>query len=219
MFLEICCCCLVLFCQNREILFQATFIWWNDNTPECMKLEEMYAMVGSSYEGFDAIGLFWSQPQAKQQFAANFFQQSLGAATLPTQVVLNFDLYVDGRHASTTQLKIGNNIYCQQYRTPFVGALCAAAPLASVQQRPTIVVVGGSEGGFDTLTAILLTSDAFNVVALGYFGAPGLPPQLENIPLEYFERAVGFLRTLPQIGIAKLALFGTSRGGELALQM
>jgi dienelactone hydrolase len=44
-----------------------------------------------------------------------------------------------------------------------------------------------------------------------------LPPNLVNIPLEYFEKAIQWLQSNPAVKRDKLGAVGWSRGGELAL--
>ena len=89
---------------------------------------------------------------------------------------------------------------------------------AGASGAPTVVVCGGSEGGQDFSTATMFASHNYTVLSLAYFNAPGLPSNLEHIPLEYFEKAVGWLRHRPEVG-PKIAFYGTSRGGELAVQL
>jgi dienelactone hydrolase len=55
------------------------------------------------------------------------------------------------------------------------------------------------------------------VLALAYFKEPGLPQQLENIPLEYFARALKWLGRQPQVDAKHIAVLGVSRGSETAL--
>jgi dienelactone hydrolase len=52
---------------------------------------------------------------------------------------------------------------------------------------------------------------------LACFAQPGLPRGLVNIPLEYFEGAIGWVRSQPWFSARLLAVWGPSRGGELAL--
>jgi dienelactone hydrolase len=54
-------------------------------------------------------------------------------------------------------------------------------------------------------------------MALAYFHAPGLPRRLQNIPLEYFARALLRLRASPGVDPRRLVVLGISRGGEGAL--
>jgi dienelactone hydrolase len=50
-----------------------------------------------------------------------------------------------------------------------------------------------------------------------HFNYETLPKALANIPLEYFETGIEFLRAHPMIDGNRLAIAGASRGGELSL--
>src|SRR5947199_123091 len=54
-------------------------------------------------------------------------------------------------------------------------------------------------------------------MALAYFNYEGLPQDLIEIPLEYFETAIGWLQRRPDLDGDRIAVSGTSRGGELVL--
>lgn len=82
---------------------------------------------------------------------------------------------------------------------------------------PTIIVLNGSDGGIGETRSQLLASHGFAILALGYFGMDGLPPVLENIPLEYFEQAFTWIRSHPNLNAAKVGLYGISKGAELSL--
>ncbi len=85
--------------------------------------------------------------------------------------------------------------------------------------HPAIVVLNGSGGGINEARAALFASHGYAALALGYFGAPGLPDYLSEIPLEYFERALRWLRATVKPAGDFVAVSGHSRGGELALLM
>jgi dienelactone hydrolase len=84
---------------------------------------------------------------------------------------------------------------------------------------PPVLVVGGSEGGLKSAESLAyrFAERGYASLAVAYFGAAGLPKALANIPLEYFDGAVGWLRRQPLIDGSNLAIAGYSRGGELAL--
>lgn len=82
---------------------------------------------------------------------------------------------------------------------------------------PTIIVLGGSEGGLRESNAALLASYGFNTLALAYFGMEDLPKELIDIPLDYIEKAIDWLTDYPKVDDTRIGLMGTSRGGELAL--
>jgi uncharacterized protein len=62
-----------------------------------------------------------------------------------------------------------------------------------------------------------LAARGFTTFSLAYFQAPGLPADLVEIPLEYFARALDWLRRRPEVDAERVAVLGLSRGGELAL--
>lgn len=94
-----------------------------------------------------------------------------------------------------------------------VGLLCAPV---GTSPAPGVLLLGGSEGGLHEHDARMLAAEGFTVLALAYFGAPGLPPGLVDVPLEYFFRALDVLAAQPRTS-GRLAIVGGSRGGEAAL--
>src|SRR3954462_5304471 len=84
---------------------------------------------------------------------------------------------------------------------------------------PAMIVLPGSQGGIPIPGGYAggLASHGFVVFGLAYFNAEGLPPLLQNIPLEYFATAVEWLKSQPSVDATRIGVLGTSRGGELAL--
>ena len=82
---------------------------------------------------------------------------------------------------------------------------------------PTVIVVSGGGGAIEEFKAAVLASHGYAALALAYFAQPGLPRGLVNIPLEYFENAIAWVRAQPWFSDRLLAVWGDSRGGELAL--
>jgi dienelactone hydrolase len=81
-------------------------------------------------------------------------------------------------------------------------------------------MLGGSEGGLSPdliARSALLASHGYTALALAYFGLPSLPATLANIPLEYFGEAIDWMQAHPAIRGDRLAVYGLSRGGDLAL--
>ncbi|RZQ63940.1 acyl-CoA thioester hydrolase/BAAT C-terminal domain-containing protein [Amycolatopsis suaedae] len=99
-------------------------------------------------------------------------------------------------------------------RPGLVGVLCAPdAP----GPHPAVLVVGGSEGSVPEFAARALAGEGFAALAVAYFGTGPLPPDLVEIPVEYFTAAVDWLAGRPEADVDRLAVLGRSRGGELAL--
>ena len=100
--------------------------------------------------------------------------------------------------------------------------VCRAHGIAGVLARPAagaeraVVVIGGSEGGMHERDAVALAEEGFAALALAYFGAPGMPDVLVDVPLEYFTRALDLLEA-QGFGPGSIGLLGGSRGGEAAL--
>ena len=90
-----------------------------------------------------------------------------------------------------------------------------AAP-AGTDRAPGVLLLGGSEGGLHERDAEVLAAQGFTVLALAYFGMPGLPRGLVDIPIEYFSRALDVLGAQPRAG-DRFGVTGGSRGGEAAL--
>ena len=78
------------------------------------------------------------------------------------------------------------------------------------------VVLGGSGGGIPEPLAQRVAENGITAFALGYFGVPGLPSALVEIPLEVPERGIELFRTRFAAG-RRVGLVGVSKGAELAL--
>ena len=82
---------------------------------------------------------------------------------------------------------------------------------------PGILRIGGAEGGISIGDAETIASQGYAVLALAYFGMETLPSDLEEVPLEYFGKAIAWMKKSPNINSSKLAVIGISRGSTAAL--
>jgi len=94
----------------------------------------------------------------------------------------------------------------------------------AASQKPTVIMLGGSEGGkswsdnpYQREMLADLVEAGFTVFPLTYFGLEGVPKSLASIPLEYFETAFAWLAEQPEVLPDSYALVGGSKGAELAL--
>ncbi|MCJ7696149.1 MAG: hypothetical protein MUO40_12110 [Anaerolineaceae bacterium] len=91
----------------------------------------------------------------------------------------------------------------------------------SARARKAIIMLGGSEGG-KSWSRIkkpieILVQRGYSVLSLAYFKAQNLPSSLEDIPLEYFEKAFFWLSDQRAIIPGEFAILGGSKGAEAAL--
>ncbi|WP_033219535.1 acyl-CoA thioester hydrolase/BAAT C-terminal domain-containing protein [Kitasatospora phosalacinea] len=77
-----------------------------------------------------------------------------------------------------------------------------------------VLVLAGSSGRVERRRARLLAEQGHLALAVRWFGGPGQPPGICEVPLETFVRAVDLLRSH---GAERVALLGTSKGAEAAL--
>lgn len=84
---------------------------------------------------------------------------------------------------------------------------------------PAIIVLSGSDGRIEKAQNIaqLFASHGFSTLAVCYFGLNGTSPSLEKVPIEIIESAINFLRSQENVIPNKIAIYGRSKGGELAL--
>ena len=97
----------------------------------------------------------------------------------------------------------------------FTGTICAPA---TPGKHPAIVLLGGSEGG-DSISrsAPQIAAAGYVAASVAYFGLPGLPKLLELVPVETIGGALAELAKRPDVDPDRIAIFGISKGGELAL--
>lgn len=91
----------------------------------------------------------------------------------------------------------------------------------STQPRKAIIMLGGSEGGKSwsriKKPIAYLVQKGYSLLSLAYFKEKGLPNSLEEIPLEYFEKAFNWLSEQKGIVANEYAILGGSKGAEAGL--
>jgi dienelactone hydrolase len=170
--------------------------------------------LAGTYRGRDGMGLFWSMhwgsnvdiAMGPSPVSTVRIVASSGGRRLATGSFTRRTQTADVKVRATTLAADG-----------FVGCYISM-PAQSTRPSPAILLLGGSGGGLpcDSRPS-LLASRGYPTLALAYFGVPGLPDELKNIPLEYFRSALRWLRQQPGVDPSKVVVLGISRGGECAL--
>ena len=168
--------------------------------------------VSGSYHTADAAGLFWSLHPAPGTNQATNFSSSAAGFTVRLEVLTGGRV----RASATLRRLLPVTVSVQAvHRDGFAGLLYTSAAVRP--GAPAVVVLGGAAGGYDDLPAQGLAMSGYPALALAYFDEPGLPQCLCSIPLEYFARAVGWLRAQPAGRGRPVVLYGASRGAEAVL--
>ncbi len=175
---------------------------------------------GSSYQGVDARGLYWSmiptveiapddRPSLEVRFSARATNQ------LDTKPMAEGTVTFITERSNVTTEKVA----------AFPGAVFATQ--GGTKKRPALIILGGSEGGAAiTNGAGPWASHGFSVLALPYYSppdnngkqeVPGLPATFDRIPVERLNSARAWLQKRADVDGNRIGVMGTSKGAELAL--
>jgi dienelactone hydrolase len=174
------------------------------------------APTRGTYKNVDSMGLFWS---AERESASGSSEPDEDTAVAsPALWTLTADM--DGRVVARTTVRrsaLAPGTRVTGVRESGLVGMLYEPP--DDLRHPALIVLGGSGGGLPPPAGVPggLASRGYVVLALAYFGAPGLPRVLSNIPLEYFGTAIQWLSAHPNVDPMRLGVVGASRGAELAM--
>jgi pimeloyl-ACP methyl ester carboxylesterase len=176
------------------------------------------APSSGDYSGVDSMGIFWSmKPEAEPKSGDHSF---FAVTDWKTPLSSTIDVSRNGqRIASVTIERRFANAGIRHSEVRENGLVGCLWEPDDDQLRPGVVILGGSEGGYENCEAPMLASQGFRVLSLAYFGVRGLPPTLQRLPLEYFEHALQWFRARHGVAPRFFALYGISRGAEAALSV
>jgi dienelactone hydrolase len=168
-----------------------------------------------TYEGADVEGLFWSMTKLDAPGPRTGWHVTVSEASGDDSAAMpelaSADLSLQITAPGTTTVDVADD--------GLVGRLFLPAGASPASRPPVAVILSGSEGGLAStvMTSAALAARGYASLSLAWFGAPGLPQELAEIPLEYFQTAFQWLAARPDVDASRLAVVGVSRGGELAL--
>jgi dienelactone hydrolase len=164
-----------------------------------------------SYRGADPMGLIWSMLPAG---APDPRQRRDRLAPVPLRLTAEAD------GAGSVSAQVSRSLLPDGLvRTEVAGHGLAGVVFHPAGDGPWrgVMQLGGAEGGLHEDDAALLAAHGFTVLALAYFGMPGLPRTLCCLPVEYFGRALEYLRAHPKVAPGGITVMGVSKGSEAAL--
>ncbi|MER5865270.1 acyl-CoA thioesterase/bile acid-CoA:amino acid N-acyltransferase family protein [Kitasatospora sp. NPDC002040] len=195
---------------------QATFVADQQGTVDLSTT----APRSGSYQGVDGMGLFWAMNPSPAEADGAYFITRYPQLEGSYQVHLTVD--TGGRQQAARALErrwTATGVTARRLTLAADGVTGELfRPPPGPARRPAVLVFGGSEGGTSqNFTAALLASHGYPALSLGYFALPGLPPTLQDVPLEYFATAARLLAAETGADPARLLAMGYSRGSEAAL--
>lgn len=172
------------------------------------------APIGGSYKEVSAMGPVWSMKpmgskEGRYQPPPKFGPQSIEFHLVRKGAVVSI--------AHLEQIPVSDGIARLTVHEGRLRGILFSPPDGAA--HPAILVLGGSEGGLPTRRAAWFASHGYAALALAYFRFDDLPRELLGIPLEYFGEALAWMSHRREIIADRIAVSGTSRGGELALQL
>jgi dienelactone hydrolase len=169
------------------------------------------APAAGSYRVADPMGLVWSMLPAGAPDSRHVRDR---LAPVPLRLTAEAD-GADSASAQVSRSLVPDGLV----RTEVKGHSLAGVLYHPAGDGPWrgVMQLGGAEGGMAEDDAALLAAHGFTVLALAYFGMPGLPPVLSRIPVEYFGRALDYLRAHPKVAPGGITVTGVSKGSEAAL--
>ena len=151
--------------------------------------ETLIVRPAARFSEADSMGLIWSMEPAGGDKGAE-------------PLHIDFDLEMNGAVAATARaqrLQVAPGVERIEIAENGVEGVLFL-PAVGNGPHPTVIFLGGSEGGVIERDPALLASRGYGE----------LPEWLLEIPLEYFDAAIGLVKR-------RLGVIGSSRGGEVAL--
>ena len=91
-------------------------------------------------------------------------------------------------------------------------------PLMVTHIPGTVVVFSGSDGGNNDNMARQIRGRGYNVLGLYFFGQPGQQQYLSDVPLEFFDEVLAWIKEHGDVQ-APITVLGLSKGAELVANL
>ncbi|XP_057638889.1 acyl-coenzyme A thioesterase 5-like [Chionomys nivalis] len=174
--------------------------------------------LGGSFAGLEPMGLLWAMEPDRPLWR-------LIKRDVQTPFVVELEV-LDGHESDGGRL-LARAVHERHFMAPGVrrvpvreGRVRATLFLPPGNGTfPGIIDLFGIGGGLLEYRASLLAGKGFAVLALAYYNYDDLPKGMHTFHLEYFEEAVNYLLSHPQVKGPGIGLLGISKGADLCLSM
>jgi dienelactone hydrolase len=175
------------------------------------------ASTGGSYLGVSPTGLITSMRTGDATSKANLTYRAPATGPSTFQVAVHADGVDQAATFTRTFIPDPLDVRTLSLQRDHVYGTYMA-PVDTSTKQPAVVLLGGSNGGVASLPlAQAFAARGVPALAIAYFGAPGLPKTLADVPLEYFRTAVTWLARQPGVDPQRIWVAGGSYGSEAAL--
>ncbi len=177
------------------------------------------APSSGSYHTADSMGLFWSRTAEtnlgdipdyiKNSTNSYRFYFEVKDSRNRTVAINTFDYISMIANNDIKYKTISNNNFLFTLYQP-----------SNEGKYPALLILHGSEGGKNSpfySYAANLARYGYVTLAVSYFGKGNLPPYCVNIPLEYLQGIIRWVKQQPIVDLDKIGAIGFSQGGQLDL--
>ncbi|XP_068198777.1 acyl-coenzyme A thioesterase 1-like [Antennarius striatus] len=199
--------------DDRGVTFRASAVYKADETGQvdvCCS-----PSLRGSYTGVEPMGLFWAM--APDTPHSKFLKKNV---VTPTRVELEA---LSGENGEVLASEINERGYMIEgmKRIPVQDGSIRGVLFVPPGNGPFpgVMDLYTFGGGLCEPRASLLANKGYVVLALAYYGYQDLPKNPKTLHLEYFEEAVTYLRTRPEVSGPGIGIVSISHSGSLALAM
>ncbi|KAJ8007336.1 hypothetical protein DPEC_G00116470 [Dallia pectoralis] len=202
--------------DDKGVLFKASALYAADAAGQVDLCRS--PSLGGSYTGVEPMGLFWS-------LKAQTPHSKLSKKDVLDPLMVDIEaLHEDTGEVFATETNERRFMTEGMRRIPLSlneGRIRGVLFIPPGQGPfPAVLDMYILGGGISEIRASLLANNGFVVLALAYFGYQDLPKTIPKFfDLEYFEEAITFLRTHPEVHGPGIGILSISRSGDLALSM
>ncbi|XP_034436051.1 acyl-coenzyme A thioesterase 1 [Hippoglossus hippoglossus] len=199
--------------DDRGVIFKASALYKADESGR-LDVSRAPSLEGS-YTGVEPMGLFWAM--SPDTAHSKLLKKNVLS---PTLVEL----------AAVSQ-ETGKLLISETVERGFMTEGMKRVPVQEGRIRGVLFIPPGKGpfpgivdlytlgGGLSEPRASLLANKGFVVLALAYYGYQDLPKNPPKLDLEYFEEAVTYLRSHPEVKGPGVGIISISHSGALALSM